>query len=185
MRKMNARIVVAGVLAGLVVFVWGMISHMALPLGEAGVSPLPAQEKVLEVLGEHVKERRIYFVPYYEDRAEQEKAWVNFPHGVLALSPPAGPFSFGRALTVEAASNVVAGILAAFLFAALGPALVGWGKRVIFGAVLGGFTTVDIIVSYWNWYGFPGAYLAAQLVIAVVGWSLAALAIGWWLGRKA
>ena len=32
-------------------------------------------------------------------------------------------------------------------------------------------------------YGFPTAYLAAQMIDQVVGWSLAALLLGWRLGR--
>ncbi|MGH9381677.1 MAG: hypothetical protein ACRD2Z_13840 [Thermoanaerobaculia bacterium] len=182
---MNARVVVAGVLAGIVVFVWGAISHMVLPLGEVGVGPLPAQETVLDVLADHVDERRIYIYPWFEDEARQQQAWADYPHGILALSPPTGPFSFGRALVMEGASNIVGGILAAFLFVAMGPAVAGWGRRVIFGAVLGCFATVAIDLSYWNWYGFPTEYLAAQLVDSIIAWSLAALVIGWWLGRGA
>lgn len=182
---MNTRVVVAGVLAGLVVFVWGAISHMALTIGEIGVSPLPAQEAVLQVLGDNVHERRIYVFPWYEDEARLEEAYETGPHGILALSPPSGGFSFPKLLAFEAASNVVCGLLAASLFAALGLALVGWGKRIAFGATLGGFASLSIDLSYWNWYGFPSEYLAAQLVDSIVAWSLAALVIGWWLGRKA
>jgi len=181
---MKGRIVVAGLLAGLVVFVWGAISHMALVIGHLGVGPLPAQETVLEVLGETVKEQRIYIFPWYEDEAQLKQAYATQPHGILALTPPEGPFSFPKVLTMEALSNVVGGLFAAFLFAAAAPALAGWGKWIAFGAVLGGFASMAIDFSYWNWYGFPSEYFAAALVDSVVGWSLAALVIGWWLGRK-
>ena len=179
---MNARILVAGVLAGLVIFVWGAISHMALPLGEMGVSELPAQETVLSVLGENVKERKIYLFPWYEDPAEQEKAWANYPHGILALSPSGGAFSFPRALAVEGVTDILGGVLAAFLFAAAAPALAGVGKQIAFGATLGAFASLAIDFSYWNWYGFPTEYLLAQLIGSIVGWSLAALVLGWRLG---
>ena len=181
---MKGRIVVAGVLAGLVVFVWGAISHMVLPIGHLGVALLLSQEAVLQVLRDNVKEKRIYYFPWYEDEAEMQKAYASEPHGILALTPPEGPFSFPKALTMEALSNVVGGLFAAFLFAAAAPALAGWGKWIAFGAVLGGFASMAIDFSYWNWYGFPSEYLAAALVDSVVGWTLAVLVIGWWLGRK-
>ena len=60
---MNGRVVVAGILGGLVVFVWGTTSHMVLTLSRMGVAPLPSQKKVLEVMGESVKEQRIYIFP--------------------------------------------------------------------------------------------------------------------------
>ena len=181
---MNGRVVFAGILGGLVVFVWGVTSHMVLTIGEVGVGALPAQEQVLQVLSETVKEKRIYIFPWYEDEAKMNEAYATQPHGILALTPPEGPFSFPQALILEALSNVVCGLFAAFLFAAAAPALGGWGKRLAFGATLGAFASVAIDFSYWNWYGFPSDYFAAALVDSVVGWIFAALVIGWWLGRK-
>lgn len=156
---------------------------MLLPVGELGVSQLPEQEAVLAFLRDHVTEHRFYVFPWSEDPAELERAYATQPHGVLALTPPGEPFSFGRLLAGEAVSNLLGGLLAAVLFAAAAPRLGGWGRRIGFGAALGAFATLAIDVSYWNWYGFPTVYLAAQFVDSVVGWSLAALVLGWWLGR--
>ncbi len=40
------RIVVAGILGGLVVFVWGWLSHAVLPLGTVGIKNLPNEDAV-------------------------------------------------------------------------------------------------------------------------------------------
>jgi hypothetical protein len=178
---MRARIVIAGVLAGLVVFLWGGVSHMALPLGEVGISPLPDQERLLPVLGEAMKEQRIYVFPFDENQENWAGLYQRHPHGILALTPAGAPFSFGALLAWEATSNVLSGILAAFLYAAIVPA--GWGRTLAFGVTLGGFVSLAVDFSYWNWYGFPTAYLAAQMIEQVVGWSLAALVLGWRLGK--
>jgi hypothetical protein len=181
---MNGRVVVAGILGGLVVFVWGVTSHMVLTLGHVGVAALPAQDTVLQVLGDNVKEQKIYIFPWYDDEAQLNQAYATGPHGILALTPPAGPFSFGKALILEGLSNVVCGLFAALLFAAAAPALAGWRKWIAFGATLGAFASVAIDFSYWNWYGFPSDYFAAALIDSVVGWTLGGLVIGWWLSRK-
>jgi hypothetical protein len=183
---MKGRVVVAGVLGGLAVFIWGFISHMVLPLGEAGVSPLPGQEAVLQVLSENVHEKRIYVFPAFENDPDYSKmtaAYTTGPHGILALTPPGGPFNFPKALGIEATTNVLGALLAAFLLAAAGAGAAGWATRLGYGVALGAFASVAIDFSYWNWYGFPGVYTLAQLTDAVVGWALAALVIGWWLGR--
>lgn len=180
---MKARVVVAGVLAGLVVFVWGAISHMALPIGEIGVAPLPGQEKLLPVLTQDLTQRKIHVFPWYEDEARHLEAYRTQAHGILAVSPPGAPFSMGRALAFEGLSNAVCGVLAAFLFAAMAPALATLGTRLAFGAVLGAFASMGIDFSYWNWYGFPTEYLAAQLADQIVAWSLASLVLGWRLGK--
>ena len=100
------------------------------------------------------------------------------------MTPAAGqPFGFGRRLVTEATIDVAGGILAAFLAVAAGLGGATLGRRLAFGAALGAFASLAIDFSYWNWYGFPSDYLAAQLVTAIVGWSLAALVLGWRLPR--
>ena len=62
---MNGRIVAAGFAAGITVFLWGMVSHMATPLGEIGVQPIPHAENVLPVLGANVPERGLYLFVHW------------------------------------------------------------------------------------------------------------------------
>jgi hypothetical protein len=38
---MTKRYFIAGVLGGIVMFIWTSIAHMALPLGEAGIREIP------------------------------------------------------------------------------------------------------------------------------------------------
>ncbi len=179
---MRTRVVVAGVLAGLTVFVWNFISHELLPLGEAGVSALPDQATVLDGLAAGVPEAGFYFFPYETDPVKMKEAFRTRPRGILAITPASEPFDFGRSVAIEATTSVLAGLLAAFVLAAVGP--IGWGRRLAFGAALGAFASLSIDFSYWNWYGFPSEYLASQLCDQVVGWSLAALVAGWWLSRR-
>ncbi len=180
---MRGRVLMAGVLAGVAVFLWGMVSHMALPLGEAGISKLPAEAEVLAVLAAEVPEGGLYLFPAEEDPAKWEEAYRTKPHGLLVMAPAGEPLAFARRLTVELATNLVGGLLVALLFAAGLPATVTWRSGLVAGAVLGCFATVAIDLSYANWYGFPAAYALAQLVDQVAGWALAGAVAGWLLGR--
>ena len=47
---MTKRIILAGVLGGIAMFIWTSIAHMALPLGEAGVSEIPNEATVLAAM---------------------------------------------------------------------------------------------------------------------------------------
>jgi hypothetical protein len=40
------RILFAGLIGGIVMFVWTSIAHMALPLGEAGINEIPNESAV-------------------------------------------------------------------------------------------------------------------------------------------
>src|SRR5437588_12152785 len=44
------RIILAGILGGIAMFVWSSIAHMALPLGKTGVKELPNQQAIFAAL---------------------------------------------------------------------------------------------------------------------------------------
>lgn len=180
---MRSRTLVAGLLAGVVVFLWNLLAHTALPLGEAGVSRLPDESAVLAPLAERVHEPGLYVFPGETDPAKWEEAYRTRPSGLLVFHPAGEPLAMGRRLGTEFVSDLLCGLLLAFLLGAT--TVAGVGTRLAFGAAVGAFGSIAIDFSYWIWWGFPTAYLAAQLTDQAVGGALAALAAGWWLGRDA
>ena len=44
------RVIIAGLLGGLVIFIWGAVSHMALPLGEMGMAQPANEDAVIAVM---------------------------------------------------------------------------------------------------------------------------------------
>src|SRR5204863_8690254 len=44
------RIILAGILGGIAMFIWSSIAHMALPLGKAGIKELPNQQAMFAAL---------------------------------------------------------------------------------------------------------------------------------------
>ena len=182
------RIVMAGVLGGLTLFIWGAVSHMASPLGEAGLQSLPDEESVTAVLRQSVPEAGMYFFPGMDMKAkmtpEQEKAWTERyrtgPAGLLVYRPVGGEPYSPRLFVVEALSNILAATLAAFLLSMAAP---GFRQRLLFGAALGAVGWMSVSVSYWNWYGFPTSFTLAEGVEEIIGWALAAAAMGAVLDR--
>ena len=57
------RILLAGILGGIVMFIWTSIAHMALPLGEAGINEIPNESAVLGAMQSSIgdKNRTLYF----------------------------------------------------------------------------------------------------------------------------
>jgi hypothetical protein len=51
------RILVAGVLGGIVMYVWTSIAHMALPLREAGINEIPNESVVLIAMQSSIGEK--------------------------------------------------------------------------------------------------------------------------------
>src|SRR5262245_46682441 len=124
---MNLKIFIAGLAGGVAMFFWGFISHMVLPLGEAGLKTLPYQDKVLPAVSAHVYEPGLYIFPWPESspgkpmpvneasRKKAEEMYRTSPHGMLLFYPPGGSMLTGGQLLAEFATNVMSSLLAAVL----------------------------------------------------------------------
>jgi hypothetical protein len=96
------------------------------------------------------------------------------PIGILVYHPEGQkPFS-PRQLIIELLSNMAAALVAAVVLAQV-PG--GLGVRAFLVALLGLFAWLSISVSYWNWYGFPGAFSLGEAIDQVVGWFFGGLVL--------
>jgi hypothetical protein len=60
----TTRIILAGVLGGIAMFIWTSIAHMALPLGHAGIRELPNEQAVLAAMQTGIGDKNgLYFFP--------------------------------------------------------------------------------------------------------------------------
>jgi hypothetical protein len=175
------RVILAGILGGIAMFIWTSIAHMFLPLGHAGIHDLPREQTVLAALQIGLGERGgLYLFPGMgvgdNPTHEQEKeAMKRYPEK-LAANPsgflmyhPTGTRSLtmGKWLTIEFATELLEALLAVFLLAQT--RIAGFGGRVGFIFVAGILAAIATNVSYWNWYGFPGVYTAAYMFTQIVG----------------
>jgi hypothetical protein len=176
---MNTRILVAGALGGIVMFIWSAIAHMVLPLGEAGLGEIPNEQSLITAMQANIGDKSgLYIFPgpgVGESATRQEKheamkkameKVATGPSGILMYNS-ARPFSFGKYLGIEFAAEVVEAILAVFLLAQT--RIASFGGRVGFVLVTGVLAAIATNISYWNWYGFPAVYTASYMLIQVVG----------------
>jgi hypothetical protein len=173
------KILLAGFLGALAMFIWTAIAHMALPLGEAGVSEIPNEQAVLAAMQSNVGEKSgLYLFPGLgvgpnATRKEKNEAMnqamvrmANGPSGLL-LYNYARPFAFAKALTIEFVTELIEAILVVFLLAQT--AITSFAGRVGFVFVAGILAAIATNVSYANWYGFPCVYIASYMFIQIVG----------------
>jgi hypothetical protein len=178
-KDMSTRILLAGLLGGIVMFIWTSIAHMALPLGEAGVKEIPADGKVIMALQSSLGATSGFYIypgtglAPTASRQEKNEAMklmatkvANGPSGILVYHPTR-TFAFGRWLTVEFLTELVEAMLAVFLLAQT--RLASFGSRVIFIFILGVVAAIATNVSYWNWYGFPSSYTISYIATETIG----------------
>lgn len=176
------RILLGGVVAGLVVFVFSAVDHMVLPTGHMGLQSLPNEEAVLSALRANIRQPGLYFFPGMEmsrrPSEQEQKAWLARytagPTGLLDYHPGGEAPMTGRQLALELTSDVLAGLIAAFV---VSRTAAPFGRRVVLVALIGLFGWLSISVSYWIWYGFPGAFVVAEGIDQVGGWLLGGVAL--------
>ena len=189
------RILLAGILGGIAMFVWTSIAHMALPLGEAGIREIPNESAVLSAMQSSMGDKTgLYIFPGLgvgkdatRDKKNeamkqmQQRIAVN-PSGILMYHPPGRPFAFGKSLVVEFSTEVLQAILVIWLLAQTG--IGSFAGRVGFVLIAGIMAAITTNVSYWNWYGFPGVYTASYVLIEIVGFFLVGVAAALVLGKR-
>jgi len=177
------RILIAGVLGGIAMFIWASIAHVATPLATVGLKPLPNGAATVAALHQQLGDKNgLYFFPYAggmdsKSMAAQEALVKVGPSGLLAYQGPTPPGTFGRQLAVEFALEVVESLLTAavLVYAAT------FGARMGLALAIGVIAAMATNLSYWNWYGFSDAYTLAnaftELVKFVVAGAVIALVL--------
>jgi hypothetical protein len=177
------KILLAGILGGIVMFIWTSIAHMALPLGEAGIGEIPNESAVLSAMQSNIGDQTgLYIFPGLglgkkATRQEKQEAMKHMgekiatnPSGILMYHPPGRPLVLGKLLGVEFVTELLEAILVVFLLAQT--RIAGFAGRVGFVVVAGILAAIATNVSYWNWYGFPCVYTASYMFIQIVGFFL-------------
>ena len=187
------KILLAGILGGIAMFIWTSLAHLALPLGEAGISEIPNESAVISAMQSNIGDQTgLYIFPGMgvgKNATHQEKneamkqvaaKAASGPSGIL-MYHPSRQFTFGKLMGIEFATELLAAILAVFLLAQT--RITSFGGRVGFVLVVGILAAIATNVSYWNWYGFPFVYTASYMLIQIVGFLCVGIAAAWVLRK--
>ena len=167
------RTILAGVLAGIAMFIWSGIANMALPLGKVGISQAPDEGKVQAALQVALGHKSGLYV---------------VPMSAMSGKAPAGPAvvveylgnneSFGitpSKLASECLMELALSVLAAVLLGMT--RLTGFAQRTAFVVALGLFAAVMTNVSNMTWFAFPLDYTLAYASIQMIGFLIAGAVI--------
>ena len=153
------RILIAGVLGGLAMFVWEAVAHTFTPLGEMGLSALPNEAAMRAALAAQLGNADgLYFFPVMQ-MGDTPTAG---PWGLL-LYHPAFAFSWWT-LAWEALVELAMGLALALLIGLANVA--SFGRRMAIACLVGISAAIAVSPSYTIWFGFPDAYTAAQMIVA-------------------
>lgn len=181
---MTMRILIAGILGGILLFVWGGLYHDLLPFGEVGLKELPNDQAVVNTLKANIPGAGMYLFPttglpsdatHAQRMAKMEevnKRVATGPQGVLIYRPIGRPLSAGMLVT-ECLTNILQALIIAFLLAKIGARR--FASRLGFAFVIGLVAAITTNISLWNWYGFPSAWIISNIVYVVIGYFIVGL----------
>lgn len=183
---MAKRVLLAGILGGILMFLWGGLWHDQLPTAFAGLRSLPAEQAVVSVLKANVTEPGMYLFPGFgvpDDApfAQKKAAMQNLeknppggPQGVL-IYDPVGTGLSAKMLATEATTNIVQALLVAFLLAQV--ALRRFSSRLGFAFVVGLLASITTNISLWNFYRFPTNWIESQIAFLIIGYFLVGIVV--------
>jgi hypothetical protein len=185
------RVLVAGLIGGILMFLWGVVAHMALGLGNVGLKQPASESVVLSTLHEGLGDKAgVYILPSLDpkkmgDAAEviayQQQA-IRSPYAWVVYLPQGDDMTrMGPQIGRQWASDTLSALALAFV---MGLAGLGFRRRLALAAVAVAFAWLSTMVPYWNWYRFPLDFTWAALIEQLIGWLIAGAAMAWWLGRS-
>jgi len=179
------RILIAGVLGGIAMFIWASVAHVATPLASIGLAPMPNEAATITALHQSLGDKPgLYFFPFMASgggakaMAAQEAKMKTGPAGILAYTPPGTSGLTAPRMITEFVLEVIESLLAAIVMASAA----GFGRRLTLAAVVGVIAAMATNLSYWNWYGFSLDYTLANAFTELMKFVFAGLAIAFVLG---
>lgn len=186
------RLLIAGLLGGIAMFIWTSLAHTALPLGQMGVQEIPNDAPVIATLQGALGDKDgLYIFPgsgngtKSEDAAARktmEERTAKEASGLLVYHPPGRDTAMGPYIGKELALEIFQTLVLAWLISIL--AVSNFGARVAAAVAVGGLVAVATNGSNLIWYGYPPAFTHAAIIIQLVGYTVAGAVIAAILGMK-
>ncbi len=183
------RLIIGAVLGGLLMFVWGFVSHQLIGIEHKSMKMSSNEAAVVAAMKSGFPESGIYFLPGMDmSKTPTDEEWNAFaakakegPTALVIYNTTGMDAMSPTQLLTEFGSNVLAALVLGIIFT-LTP--VTFGRGVIISTLIGLGTWLAVNVSYWNWYRFPGVFTASELVDQIGGWLLAGIAVAFLLKKR-
>jgi len=179
------RILIAGIVGGILIFVMGATNHMAFQLLDRTFHNIPDSGTFIEHLKTRGLKHGFYVFPDMPTSAEHSdgakmaelnERYKAGPAGMLLIAPTGQDMMTLETLGKELATNVIAALLAAWVVSLAGSD-VGLGRRWLVVIVIGLIGWFSFIASYGIWYRFPHDFVHDEALCALLEWSVAGVAI--------
>ncbi|MCB9834257.1 MAG: hypothetical protein H6807_17470 [Planctomycetes bacterium] len=173
------KIVLGGLLGGLVMFFWGFVVHAVLNVGVDEIQKLgPEREAAaMAALRENLGDSGLYYLPWIDMRDEHDDAELEAygkrhesgPVAFIVYTRDGAPVMPPSMLIEEFLSNLLAALIVACM---AGMMAGGYLKRAFAVAGFGAVGWLSISASNTIWFRFPVGTFLGEGFEQIVGWLL-------------
>ena len=171
MSRINQAVIKAALAGGGVLFVWGVVYWVVLPIHQGVFGQFHDEDAVASVLTQNAPQSGIYIYPGGQDEEAAEKM-ARGPFAFVVFHP-GGMTSMVRPLLTQLGIQVLGAFLISLLLARAG--FGGYWGRVGFVVLLLLAAGVLCHLPNWNWWHFSSGYILMVFVDLLAGGFLAAL----------
>ena len=181
---MCKKVIIGALLGGVVLLMWQFAVRELLGVYDDAFVKLEDPAAVEAVLKENLPEENItgsgmIVIPHPEpgDTDAEAKAMEKLTTGFSLFGAVnlAGRNSFGTALGIQFALNVLASAVLMFVLLAANPSTLG--SRIALVLCFAMFAVLTELIPNWNWGGSSLAYIGRQIGEQIVGWALVGLVL--------
>jgi len=181
------KVIIASLVATLIVFVYQALSWMVLPFHTNSMEYLPQQDTVLALLDTYATEDGVYRMPGTPpdlSQADHENMMAEMEGKPWAMVHFHKSYhnSMGSAMVIGILLNLFAALIVSWLLSrctGFTTFLSRWLAVMAFAV----FSVLQADLMDWNWWQTPASYLTGEVIDTLLGWALAGLWLGWYMGR--
>jgi len=165
---------ITGIVAGVIVFAWGMASWMVLPFHANSMDKLNAEPVVVAAIKQAAPASGMFHYPSMDASKED---MMKTPRILVATSytEKSFPLCMGIGLLIQ----ILAALVLTCLVSKAKLENVGDRMKLIFKAVI--FATIVCHLPNWLYWGFTPMYTLLAFVDLLVAWTIA----GFWIAKRA
>jgi len=162
----------SGILAGVVLFLWGAFSWMVLPWHRATLHNFIDSRTVSDELASNALQSGIYLSPMGMSASSGQ---VKQAYIFASVHLQGAPSSMMPSMIVSLLTQMLAAILIAYLLSKT--TSLSYYKRVKFVLIFALAAGIVTYLPYWNWFCFDTAYTLVEIADLLLGWLFAGLVL--------
>lgn len=187
---MYKKIYLSGIIAGIVVTIWGMVAWMILDLHKDTLKNCPDDKTMAILMLGSMDEHAAYIIPA-RPQTNEETATKEYmsrleagPIAVIFFYPGGSDRDMIKQIVIGIIINIITAILAAWFLSRSSAVTQPYLNRVAFVGFLAVFASLAIHFQNWNWMYFPPRYTTAMSADLIIGWILGGLVIATFIKEK-